>query len=277
MKNSTENDLLALGGLMRQGQSYLINNVGRIIAVITMLVATLVTFTNVAFADLQGESFTVTLAVMLLSSYLMYFSMEDAGEREGEKSEDYKGAYLGFLEVRRKISPESIDALRKFCHRYTENELTYRRLNYLCEHGLSESDFNSYMAGKPYPVRSLRHLKRAGRMRAVTLTPAMLLSRAHGADGAELVPPERKKLLASLLSLIPSTVCTVLTVTVILSTKNGLTPSGVLDGLMKLSALPVIGCKGFIDGYRYATEAKVAWFETKTRLLEAFLAYESEA
>jgi hypothetical protein len=272
MKNSAENDLLALGGLMRQGQSYLINNVGRIIAVITMLVATLVTFTNVAFADVTGESFTVTLTVMLLSSYLMYFSLEDAGEREGEKSEEYKNAYLGFLEVRRRISPDSIDALRAFCLDYTEKELTYRRLNYLCEHGLSKRDLDDYRLGKPYPGRMRRHLITADKMRAVILTPAMLLSRAHGADGAELVPPERKKLLASLVTLIPSTLCTVLTVTVILSTKNGLTPSGVLDGIMKLSALPVIGCKGFIDGHRYATEAKVTWFETKTRLLEAFLA-----
>lgn len=257
---------------MRQGQSYLINNVGRIIAVITMLVATLVTFTNVAFADVTGESFTVTLTVMLLSSYLMYFSLEDAGEREGEKSEEYKNAYLGFLEVRRRISPDSIDALRAFCLDYTEKELTYRRLNYLCEHGLSKRDLDDYRLGKPYPGRMRRHLITADKMRAVILTPAMLLSRAHGADGAELVPPERKKLLASLVTLIPSTLCTVLTVTVILSTKNGLTPSGVLDGIMKLSALPVIGCKGFIDGHRYATEAKVTWFETKTRLLEAFLA-----
>ena len=272
MKNSAENDLLALGGLMRQGQSYLINNVGRIIAVITMLVATLVTFTNVAFADVTGESFTVTLTVMLLSSYLMYFSLEDAGEREGEKSEEYKNAYLRFLEVRRRISPDSIDALRAFCLDYTEKELTYRRLNYLCEHGLSKRDLDDYRLGKPYPGRMRRHLITADKMRAVILTPAMLLSRAHGADGAELVPPERKKLLASLVTLIPSTLCTVLTVTVILSTKNGLTPSGVLDGIMKLSALPVIGCKGFIDGHRYATEAKVTWFETKTRLLEAFLA-----
>ena len=272
MKNSAENDLLALGGLMRQGQSYIINNVGRIIAVITMLVATLVTFTNVAFADVSGETFTVTLTVLLLSSYLMYFSLEDAGEREGEGSEEYKNAYLGFLEVRRKISPDSIDALRAFCLDYTDKELTYRRLNYLCEHGLSKRDLDDYRLGKPYPRRARRHLITADKMRAVVLTPAMLLSRAHGIDGAELVPPERKKLLASLITLIPSTVCTVLTVTVILSTKNGLTPSGVLDGIMKLSALPVIGCKGFIDGHRYSTEAKVTWFETKTRLLEAFLA-----
>ena len=277
MKNNAENELLALGGLMKQGKSYLVSNAGRIIAAITMIIATLITFTNVAFADVSGESFTVTLAVMLISSYLIYFSMEDAGEREGESCEEYKAAYQGFLTVRRSISPESIDELRAFCNDYTEKELRYRRLNYLCERGLSAGDLNEFRLGKPFPRRVRRHLMKAEKMRAVKLTPAMLLSRSHGTGEGELVPPERQKLLASLLSLIPSTLCTFLTVTVILSTKNGLTPSGVLDGLMKLSALPVIGCKGFLDGHKYSTEAKAAWLETKTRILAAFISQSSEA
>ena len=100
MKNSVENELLSLGGLMKQGQSYLVSNAGRIVAAITMIIATLITFTNVAFADVSGESFSVTLVVMLISSYLIYFSMESAGEREGECTEEYKNAFLVFSSSR---------------------------------------------------------------------------------------------------------------------------------------------------------------------------------
>jgi hypothetical protein len=37
------------------------------------------------------------------------------------------------------------------------------------------------------------------------------------------------------------------------------------------------GFKGFLDGYRYAKETKSAWFETKRRVLEAFLLKKSQA
>ena len=56
-----------------------------------------------------------------------------------------------------------------------------------------------------------------------------------------------------------------------LYTKSELTASAIIDGLIKLSALPIIGFRGFLDGYRYAKETKSAWFETKRRVLEAFL------
>ena len=73
MKRDEPNDLLALGGMMRGGYSSLITNAGKVVAVITMFVAVIVTFTNVAFYDIRSESFTTTLIVMLMSAYLMYF------------------------------------------------------------------------------------------------------------------------------------------------------------------------------------------------------------
>jgi hypothetical protein len=83
--------------------------------------------------------------------------------------------------------------------------------------------------------------------------------------------PSYKKLTASLTSLIPSTVCMVFTVSVILTAKDNLTASAVIDGLVKLACLPIIGFKGTLDGYRFTREDKSAWLDTKARLLEAYL------
>ena len=265
------NDLLELGGVIRRGYSSMIANAGKVIAFITLAVAVVVTFTDIAFSDLTSQSFTTTLAVMLLSSYLMYFSLEDTGEKEGEGCDEFKAASERYLSARSKITPYCIDALREFCLNYSASELEYRRLSYLSEMGYSKGDFEEYKSGKKFSLRAKRAFRRAERMRAVKLSPATLLSRSHGVIKSELTSPSYKKILGAVMSLIPSTVCMIFTISVILTAKDNLSVSTVIDGLVKLSALPIIGFKGLIDGYRFSKEDKSAWLETKSRLLESFL------
>ena len=267
-------DILELGSVIRRGYGSIIANAGKVIAVITLLVAVIVTFTDVAFSDLTSREFTTMLAVMLLSSYLMYFSLEDTGEKEGEGCEEYKIASEKYLLARSRITPYSIDALRDFCLNYAKKELEYRRLSYLSEMGYSKGDFDAYKSGKSFPRRAVRIFRRAENMRAVKLTPQILLSRAHGMTKSELVAPTYKKVIGAFMSLIPSTVCMIFTISVILTTKDNMSISTVVDGLVKLSALPIIGFKGLIDGYRYAKEDKSCWLEIKARLLESFLGEE---
>ena len=139
------------------------------------------------------------------------------------------------------------------------------------EMGYSETDLSAYKSGKKYPLRARLAFRRAERMRAVKLTPTILLSRSHSASKSELCDPGYKKILASLTSLIPSTVCMIFTVSVILTAKDGLTPTAIIEGIVKLSALPIVGFKGMLDGYKFAKEDKSAWLETKSRLLQSYL------
>ena len=270
MKSDNSNELLELSGALKQGYSTLIANAGKVVAVITLAVAILVTFTDMAFSDLSSESFTTTLAVMLMSSYLMYFSLEDTGEREGEKTDEYMAANERYMSARKKITPECIDSLRAFCLDYSTRELEYRRQTYLSERGYSVSDYAYYKGGRPFPRRARIAFLRAEKMKAVKLTPTVLLSRSHGAIKSELCDPTRKKISAGLASLIPSTLCMIFTVSVILTTKDGLTASTVIAGILKLTALPIVGFKGAMDGYRFAKDDKSLWLETKARLLETF-------
>lgn len=271
MNENKDSGLLAIEDFMKGGARYAVTNSGKIIAAITLVVATLTTFANITFAELGGEAFTITLIVMLISSYVMYFSLEDAGEREGAESDEYLDAEKSFLSVKEKICPEDIDDLREFCLEYSANELSFRRRNYLCENGLTATDMKNFEGGKKYPTKARRALIKASQMKAVNLSVARLLSSTHLSSKSELSPPEKSKMLSSLITLAPSTLCTVFTASIILTTKSELTASAVIDGLIKLSALPIIGFKGFLDGYRYAKEAKSAWLETKSRILEAFL------
>lgn len=266
-----ENDLLTLGSMMKGGYSSVIANAGKVIALITLAMAVLVTFTDVAFSDLTAEGFTTTLAVMLMAAYLMYFSLEDTGEREGEESEEFKSASERYLAVRKRITPDHIDGLRAFCLDYSARELEYRRLSYLGERGYSRTDLEAFKKGMPFPPRARRAFKRAERLRAVKISPSVLLSRTNGITKSEIVDPIGKKIFGALTSLLPSTLCMIFTVSVILTAKEDMTASTVIDGILKLSALPIVGLKGLIDGYSFAREERANWLLTKARLLESFL------
>ena len=61
-----------------------------------------------------------------------------------------------------------------------------------------------------------------------------------------------------------------LTVSVALSTKDGLTAADILGGILKLSALPMIGFKGYSAGYNYSKHLASAWLETKAEIIEGF-------
>ena len=271
MRKGSHSDLLELGGMMSRGYSSLVAGAGKVIAVITLVIAVLVTFTDMAFSGFGSRSFTSTLIVMLLASYMMYFSLEDSGEREGEESEEFITSNKRYLDVRSRITPDLIDPLRAFCLEYSTRELEYRRLAYLSERGYSKSDFSSYLEGERCPLRARRAFRHAANMKAIKLTPALLMSRSHSGSKTEISNPIKRKILGALNSLIPSTICMIFTVSVILTVKENMSVESVIEGLLKLCALPIVGLRGMLDGYRFAKEDKSAWLETKARLLESFI------
>lgn len=276
MSKNSQNELLELGSVIGNGYSAVIHNAGKIIALITLIIAVLVTFTDIAFSGFGGEKFTSTLAIMLMSSYLMYFSLEDSGEREGETTEEYKIALGKFTDAKKRITPDDIDSLRSFCLDYSKRELEYRRLSYLGEQGYSASEYEEYKKGARFSRKAKKAFRTAEKMRAIPLSPSILMSSSHVHRKNELMNPRRKKIIGAVSSLIPSTVCMIFTVSVIMTTKNGLTPSAVIEGIVKLSALPVIGFKGMLDGYSFSKDDKSVYLESKARLLESFISVKNE-
>ena len=270
-KDIFEGGLLEYGALMKQGYAYLISNSGKVIAAITAIVTALVTFTNVTFAEPLTASFTSTLCVMLISSYLIYFSLESAGERLGEESKDFKTASARYNEVRAKVTPDMIGALREYCTAYAREELSFRRRGYLCRHGYTEEEYLEYKSGKPTDKRAARIFAKAAKMRQVDLTPTVLLSRKRTAAEGELENPDRTKYLILFLKLLPSTVCMFFTASLVLTAKPDLNVSVVIESILKLASLPIVGFRGYESGYFYVTGSGVLWLETKSRLLEDFL------
>ena len=271
MKDRFEMSLLESGSLIKRGTEALLNNMGRAIAIITLLISALVLFTDIGFADFSTERFTSTMAVMLLASYLMYFSMSDSGEKRGEESEEFKRASKRCAELSEKIGGDMIGALREFCKSYSEEELAYRKANIIICYGYGESEYERYKSGGACDKKARRIFKRADRQRAIPLTPRTLLAKERVRERSELINPENGKLIAMILKLIPTTVCMLVTVSVMLTAKDDLSAQTVIDGIFKLASLPIIGFRGYVSGYSYTRHTLTLWADTKARLLDAFL------
>ena len=275
--NSFEMDLLDTGDIMKRGYVFLINNVGKSIALITLLVACLVTFTDIGFHNFGTASFTSTLAMMLIGSYLMYFSLEEAGERLGEDTEEFKAASEKYNSSKSQINADMTSELRQFCSDYSREELACRQKSFLICHAIPPEEYYSYKKGAPTQKKKARLFRKVERMKAIPLTVSMLLDREKSSSKSELYNPNRAKTAKLILKLIPTTVCMLFTGSVMLSAKDGLTAGIIIESILRLATLPIVGFKGYSAGYMHAKNSRSAWIETKARLLDAFISSREKA
>ena len=225
MKDGLDLGIIASGSLMKRGYSFLIANVGKTVAIITLFVTVLVSFTEISFSDFKGESFTSMLLMMLIASYVMYFSLEDAGEKLGHESDVYKAAKEKLDSLRCRIGGGDIQALRQFCLDYRNADLEYRRSNKLFSLGYTEEEYKRYLRGEITDKRMEKALGRVKKMKRAQLDATTLLS-SERHQRSELEDPKTDRLIRTLLKLIPSTVCMLFTVSVMISVKENLTAIG---------------------------------------------------
>lgn len=270
MNNDFDPTLLASGNLVKKGYRLLAENVGKTIALITAIIAVLVSFTEIGFYEFGSEEMTANMILITVASYIIYFSMEDAGERLGRGSEEYLAVERAYIEVRDRIEASDTPNLREYCKEYTEAEHRHRRAMILAEGGLCEKDLEEYKGGKGFSFKERLALYRAKNSRPMDLTIGTLLSEKNS-ETTELRNPDKLKPLRLFMSLIPSTLCTFFTVSVMLSTRDGLTFETVIESILKLSCLPIVALRGYSRGYNHAKEGQSAWLRAKTSLLRGFL------
>ncbi len=268
MNKDFDTEIIGINEKIKGGYTYLISNLSKIIALITVLIAAMMVFTDITFLGINSREFSTTLILILISSYVMYFSLEESGERLYEESEEYKSLASEYQKIMKKIGLDKLPALRTYCQRYADDELIYRKRQMLLSSGLTEEEYNR----DPKELedrKKRRKLRRILRAKRLHLTPELLLSQRN-IEVERLKDPERTKLIFLLIKILPSTICAFFTASVVMSTKD-LTLVSVLEGIMKLSMLPLIGFRGYVNGYNYKKSNEALWLKTKTRLLEGFL------
>ena len=142
--------------------------------------------------------------------------------------------------------------------------------------GISSSDIEKYKSNQQLPRQKRRLVKKALAIKAISLTPQALLTRERWSRKSELSNPEKSKIPMLVLKILPSTICMIVTVSVMLSLKSDMSASDVINGIFKLSALPLIGFKGYSAGYSYTKYNLSLWLETKANILSKFISERSE-
>lgn len=265
MKSELDTVFLDADRLIKRGKRTLAENAGKTVAVITAAVTVLVTFTEVGIGGFLSSGSITDALILIIASYLMYFSLGDAGKRTAMATEEFRAASAALDNARGRVGGEMIGELRQFCLDYSSSELEYRKRRMAKELGLSDSDLLS-----PPDRRTKRLGRRLNRQKMLKITPRMLLCGAEYEGNTELSAPHGAKAKRTVKTLLPSTAAMLFTVSVILSTKDGLTAAAVAEGLLRLSCLPIIGLRGYTDGYGLALGAELSWIRARVRLLDAF-------
>lgn len=269
MNKDFDNEILSLNQRIRGGYAYIISNLSKIIAIVTATVTATLVFTDITFLGFSSKDFTTTLALILIASYIMYFSLEEAGEKLYEESDEYKVLMEEYISAAKKIKLEGLSALREYCEKYADDELSFRRRGALLSSGYTEEDYQAFLSGVCEDRKKRKALAGISKMKRIELTPEMLIYLGFG-NGKGIKDPKKGKIIMLILKILPSTVCMLFTASVVLSTKemNAVT---IIEGIMKLSTLPIVGLRGYVNGYNYKKEEESLWLKTKTRLIEGFL------
>ena len=249
----------------------LASRVGKLVALISGIVAVLVTFTNITFGGIATKEITTVLAVLMVSAYMIYFSLEEAGERRGEESEEYTAAFARHERLCTALTPDMIPRLREFLTDYTINEAESARRATLLRAGYTEEEYSAYLQGKKTKRTARRVMRRVKRIRPTQISLADVISQGKPGNRRELYNPERRERIKMILKLLPTTVCMVMTVSVVMSIKSDLGTAEIFEGIVKLSTLPVVGARGYLAGLCYSKEVRSGWLAAKSRILESFL------
>ncbi len=292
MKTTLDEELINYSDKLRGAYTNLLRDLSKIIALVTALIAALLVFVDIEFLGLATREFSTTLLLVLISSYVCYFSLEEAGERLYEDTDEHRERMERYKKITARITVGMLPQLREYLASYTDEELAFRQGQMLLSHGLSTQELSAYKEGElracmgfrptardgitapkggiSISVKKLRALRKIAEAKPLPLTPELLLTR-EARERASVTDPRLTKYPELLLKLLPGTLCMLLTASVVLTFRE-MTPEAIVEGVLKLSTLPIVCLRGYASGYNYKRFKEAPFIESKIRLLEGFLA-----
>ena len=265
MEHEAESLLSASLASLSKGRQKIFTHIGLWVSFLALLIATLATFTNISILSLSAETLTLTVAIYAAVTVVIFFSLAEEGEHMGRSEPAYREAEKSLDAVASRVTPAQYASLESFCRRYAKEEFGERRARLLLAHGIAHEEDTP-------PKSAVRRLKR---LRPLQLNAFMLLGKAADAD-SPLRNPERKRKNGLFLRLTPSLICTCFGIGIAIGVRDTLTLSAILEGIFKLSALLIVGLRGYVQGYLFIGESEIPFIRAKARLLERFLSETEE-
>ena len=115
--------MLDTGNLLDKGKRQLMSHIGRAIAILTVVLAVILTFAEVTIVSDLTRRLTSEIAVLTVAAVLMYFAMQTEGELAGRESEDYQKQKAAARHAAEAVRADRILALSSYLEHYIQNEL----------------------------------------------------------------------------------------------------------------------------------------------------------
>ena len=242
-------------------------------AVATLLVFSLLFFTNVRFTAEGALSLSLHFSLLFFSSYVMYFSLFETGRDKGETEEESRLIREKRNALLARYEKEGDTAsLRLFCHTVEEKERREAQSALLSRFFLTEEEATSLLSRPPRSFRERRCRRALRGAKSICLTPAMILShhRAEGHRPPLSLSPERLRWRRSLAFLLLAAVTAAFSVSLAFDVLLSPTTGTLAAYLLKLFALFSSGLRGYKAGYVHATQDVTEYEREQVALLEEY-------
>lgn len=243
-------------------------------AACTVLVFSVLFFTDVRFTAEGMLSLSLHFALLFFSSYVMYFSLFETGKEKGETDEDARAVHTKRNALLSRYEKEGDTAsLRLFCEEVTEKEQKEAKAALLSRLLLTEEEGDALLAREEALSFGERRRRRALQsVRAIRLTPAMLLShrKTEGYHAPLSRSPERMRRRRSLSFLLVTAVTAAFSVSLVFDVLLSPTAGTIAAYLLKLFTLFGSGLRGYKAGYFHATVDVADYEREQASLLEEY-------
>ena len=273
-------------GIKKAAKSIAANS-SLIVAVLAIIVAAMVFFTDLNGGFEITASFSTSLVVLFCCCVVEYYSTKLMGTKEGKREECYSNVIKRHKEISLECQTKvGIRALMSFCTDYAEQDLVRRRTTLLKQIDMSYDTYAEKYIGlkkKELPAELPEHVRRcvahANRLKPMYISQDNLIFAVDDEKQAQLMlSTTRRERIKDLTFLIPTLVSTFFAASMVIEVIQDLSFATVTACMIKVFCIILNAVKGYqngyyniVEGHVECTEARIyllceciAWHETKT-------------
>ena len=257
-----------------------------IVAVLAIIVAAMVFFTDLSGGFAISAAFSPSLVILFFCCVVEYYSTKHMGTREGMREERYKKA----IEEHKKISREcqakvGMRGLMRFCAEYADQDLIRRRNALLTQIGMTYDEYaEKYMKLDPGELpedlpKTVRNvIARANKLKPIVISQDNLVFAVEDEKQIKLrLSTARAERIKDLSFLIPTLISTFFAASMVIEVIQELSFATVAACMLKVFCIALNAVKGYQNGYYNIVDGRVECAETRTYLLEECIAWNEKS
>lgn len=257
-------------------------NSSLIVAVLAIIVAAMVFFTDLDGGFAITSDFSPSLVVLFCCCVVEYYSTKHMGTREGMREEGYKKAIDKHKEASRACQTKvGMRGLMKFCTDYAEQDLIRRRNALLSQVGISYEEYSEkYMKLGPkelpseMPKAVRKAIAKANKLRPVVISQDNLIFAVEDEKQIKLkLSTARSERIKDITFIVPTLISTFFAASMVIEVIQDLSFATVTACMLKVFCIILNAVKGYQNGYYNIVDGHVECAEARTYLLEECIAW----